>query len=152
MAAISFAIIGKNNEPLYLKEFDDSLNTSISEEEFFGVSLSTPRNQISLKHEFLLHAALDRLEQVAGPPPGYGWRKSSDSLKSGMFVGLLCPHEEVRVYGYVTTTKIVFLLTVEDDSVPEMQQSIDNEIKSLMVSISVCTENNSSILRLTHVP
>jgi hypothetical protein len=36
--------------------------------------------------------------------------------------------------GYVTTTKIMFILVVEDDAVPDLQQNVDAEIKSLLVS------------------
>ncbi len=50
----------------------------------------------------------------------------------GMFVGLLAPMEELRVYGYVTTTKVKFILVVEDDAVPEAQPNVDSEIKNLM--------------------
>lgn len=133
MAALNLAIIGKNSEPLFLKYFDNS--HGISEDELFGVPSSSHDEKIttncSLRHEFIVHAALDRLDQLAGPPPGVGWR-SKPGL-DGMFVGLLTPVEYMRVYGYVTTTKIKFLLVVEDDAVPEMQSSIDNDIKALLV-------------------
>lgn len=49
-----------------------------------------------------------------------------------MFVGLLAPVEELRVYGYVTTTRIKFVLVVEDDAVPEAQANVDAEIKALL--------------------
>jgi hypothetical protein len=34
----------------------------------------------------------------------------------------------------MTTTKILFILVVEDDAVPEHQQAVDADIKALMVS------------------
>lgn len=52
-----------------------------------------------------------------------------------MFVGLLYPVEDMRVYGYVTTTRIKLVLVVEDDALPEMQSSIDNDIKALLSKI-----------------
>jgi hypothetical protein len=116
MAAISLAIIGKDREPLYLREFRDlpqlSSDDYISEEEFFG--LTTPSMddkgavsnttriggfECSIRHQFILHAALDRYEQLAGPSTGLGFRTSGASGNDAMFVGLLCPVEEMRVYG-----------------------------------------------------
>jgi hypothetical protein len=154
MAAISLAIVGKNNEPLYLREFQDaqnSMNDDVPYETLFGLSPSlnssssqpdekppsspatSPPVECSVRQQFILHAALDRLEQLAGPPPGYGWRvKSGATGMDGMFVGLLAPMEELRVYGYVTTTKVKFILVVEDDAVPEAQPNVDSEIKNLM--------------------
>jgi hypothetical protein len=160
MAAISIAIVGKDNEPLYMKEFpqdnnkhDDHtimLNDHNNYDCLFGLvsppsssslpssssSSSLPSSQIecSIKQQFILHSALDRLEQLGGPPPGYGWRvQSGASGTEGMFVGLLLPVEEMRVYGYVTTTKIKFVLVIEeDDTNPESQPTVDLEIKNLL--------------------
>lgn len=123
MAALSLAIIGKNNEPLYIKEFfDDSKGARIdllSEEELFGLPVpaaetigtddatsdqqkqhqDTSVDCASLRQQFILHAALDRFIELAGPPPGYRWRKQGVTGADAMFVGLLCPVEDMRVYG-----------------------------------------------------
>ncbi len=114
MAALSLAIIGKNNEPIYLKEFRDAgFPEEINDATLFGLSQyvgSTSDDKASKerpdgfdccsRYQFTMHAALDRLEQLAGPPPGYGWRKSSTVAGvDAMFVGLLTPVEETRVYG-----------------------------------------------------
>jgi hypothetical protein len=108
MAAISLAIIGKNNEPLYMREFSDDTGTTenLSEENLFGLPAAKNGNgssiggfECSIRHQFIHHAALDRFEQLAGPLPGVGWRKPGVSGTDGMFVGLLCPVEEMRVYG-----------------------------------------------------
>jgi len=113
MTAISLAIVGKHSEPLYIKHFygdvprtDEDL---MFEEELFG--LPTPsesseasaavskRSECSLRQQFILHAALDRFEQLDGPPPGYVWRRAGVSGADAMFLGLLCPVEDMRVYG-----------------------------------------------------
>lgn len=122
MSVISMAVIGKNNEPLYLREFYDSDSIGeegcCTDEELFGlppsatVHLSPPTTvkvhsgidnkistECSLRQQFILHAALDRFEQIAGPHPGFGWRTSSVSGQEAMWVGLLCPVEDMRVYG-----------------------------------------------------
>lgn len=144
MAAISLSVIGNKNEPLYVREFDQTPSADLlSEELLVGLHSVEPNKEAlnndssicSVRHLFIMHAALDRYEQLAGPLPAYGWRKPGASGVDGMFVGLLCPIEDLRVYGYVTTTKIKILLVVEDDAVPEMQSSIDNDIKSLLSKI-----------------
>ena len=113
MAAISLAILGKDNVPVYMKEFADpdarSYEDDLSDHELFGLSSSYPAANLSKsggstctsRHQFILHAALDRFEQLAGPPPGYGWRKTPTATigNDGMFVGLLAPSGSLRVYG-----------------------------------------------------
>lgn len=110
---MSLAILGKNDEPLYLREFyatDD--DERIAEEELFGLpshpdGTATDDNKkkgstvfdCSLRQQFILHAALDRFEQLSGPPPGFAWRKPGVVGTDAMFVGLLCPVEHLRVYG-----------------------------------------------------
>lgn len=100
MSIQSLAIVGKNNTPIYLKEFteEDSIE---EEEELFGFSLGEKEDEAdcSIRHEFILHAALDRFEELAGPPPGFGWREPGSTGSDAMWVGLLCPVEEMRVYG-----------------------------------------------------
>ena len=183
---VSLAIINKNNEPIYMKEFftgndedpndngnaSDADNNIVSEEELFGIITSNrgldesssgkdhegdsddgtgsksnkkdskgkaaagPTNagagirRCSLQQQFLLHAALDRFEELSGPPPGYAWRARNARNKppgaqaavmqtaaDAMFVGLLCPQEEYRVYGYMTTTRVKFLVTLREAGV-----------------------------------
>jgi len=113
MAAVSLAILGKDNDPLYVREFfrgrssgGDGDDHGIAEEELFGLvppsangggsaaasdeeeeeesgnvplgtrgSSNNSNDSCSLRQQFVLHAALDRFEQLSGPPPGYAWRK-----------------------------------------------------------------------------
>jgi hypothetical protein len=107
MAARSLAIIGKNNEPLYIKEFrDESQPDDVPEEELFGLPPAADGNgsstggwDCSIRHQFIFHAALDRYEQLAGSVPGCGWRTFGVSGTDAMLLGLLCPVEDMRVYG-----------------------------------------------------
>jgi len=133
MAAVSLAILGKDNDPLYVREFSSGGNSDDcldDEGALFGFAATassessaspsqpqaTPAFDCSLHQQFILHAALDRFEQLSGPPPGFAWRKPGVTSHDAMFVGLLCPVEDLRVYGYMTTTQIRFLLTVQDGS------------------------------------
>lgn len=169
---ISLAVIGKSSEPLYLKEFQDEGSSSsedqVSEVELFGLSQkqvsadppSTSGSSCSLRQQFLLHAALDRFEQLAGPPPGCAWRAQGVTGADAMWVGVLCPVEDMRIYGknqsigsthelynlgltcfhransgYMTTTQIKFILTVYDDVVMGDQKVVDESIKQLFIKI-----------------
>mmetsp|Transcript_25352 Transcript_25352/g.37435 ORF Transcript_25352/g.37435 Transcript_25352/m.37435 type:complete len:187 (+) Transcript_25352:14-574(+) len=146
MALISFAIVGKNNEPLFMKEFrDESATDAIPEAELFGLTVSTGNTdgfskrakECSLRQQFILHSALDRFEELAGPPPGFGWREPGSTGTDAMWVGLLCPVEEMRVYGYMSTTKVKFLAVVEDLMPSQLIQHnvVDKEVKKLMIMI-----------------
>ena len=151
MSAIALAIVGKNNLPLYIQEFhaaNRERDACIAEEElFFGLPAhkeippSTPAAssftspKCSLRQQFVLHAALDRFEQLAGPHPGCGWRQPGASGNDAMWVGLLLPDQDVRVYGYQTTTQVKFLLTVEDDAGIGDQRTVDETIKRLCIKL-----------------
>lgn len=105
MSAISIAVVGKNDEPLYMREFSET-SEDIREERLFGLPM-TDRQDVglggfdcSLRQQFILHSALGRIKQLAGPPPGLAWRKpGTPSGRDSMFAGFLCPVEEMRVYG-----------------------------------------------------
>lgn len=151
MTFVSLAIVGKTNEPLFLKEFrGEHSMEDIPEAELFGLTtvtkggtdgFSTPAKECSLRQQFILHAALDRFDELAGPPPGFGWREAGSTGTNAMWVGLLCPVDELRCYGYMTTTKIKLLAVVEDTTTPSsnnssnQSQATENEVKQLMVKI-----------------
>ena len=110
MSAVALAVVGKNNEPLFLQEFESP--DQFSDAELFGLnnnntaasSSSHPQQQQqqqqqSLRQHFVLHAALDRFEALSGPHPGCAWREPKSTGHDAMFVGLLCPVDELRVYG-----------------------------------------------------
>ena len=108
MAALSLAIVGKQNEPLYLRDFEEvRTSDAVSDEELFGLEKLMSRDTeeegsggCSTRQQFVLHAALDRMDQLIGTPPGYTWRKPDTKPgKDAMFMGLLCPVEDMRVYG-----------------------------------------------------
>jgi hypothetical protein len=44
------------------------------------------------------------------------WQTASKSSSSAgeLFLGLLCPIEDYKVYGYITNTKIKFICVTED--------------------------------------
>lgn len=134
MSAVALAVVGKSNEPLYIKEFGEKKHAD--ENVLFGLpETASPHNyKCSLKHQFILHEALDRFEQRIGKT---GWRTAPTGVtgSDAMWVGLLCPVEDFRVYGYMTTTQIKFLLVVEDDASVSDQRTVDETIKKLFVKL-----------------
>jgi hypothetical protein len=111
MAALSLAILGKTSEPLYLREFcseNHEVSSASEEELLFGLQLSSSSSPsaeddvCSVRQQFILHAALDRFDQMilgTGNQQQQPWRKSGAVGTDAMFVGLLCPVEDLRVYG-----------------------------------------------------
>lgn len=141
MAAISLAIVGKNNTPLYIREFlsdDGSENNKETYDDdavLFGWSddntIATTNNnnnttKCSTRQLFLLHAALDRLEQLTTTPV------SGRKINTSNFLGLLLPREEERVYGYITNTNIKFILIIDDDG-PQFLDDV--EIQRLLTDV-----------------
>lgn len=113
MSVISFAVIGKNRIPIYLQEFG-TVDVYTSEMDLFGLSKATEveggnakpndskttksiSNSCSIRQQFILHDALDRVEQrlLQQPPPS----TEPSNAKDAMFLGLLCPVDDMRVYG-----------------------------------------------------
>lgn len=103
MSIVSLAIIGKNNEPLYLRQL---VNDEPSENDLFGlpaisqddrVCVSDNTTTCSIRHQFILNEALERLK--VHEESGFAWRASGATGSGAMFVGLLYPIEEMRVYG-----------------------------------------------------
>ena len=74
----------------------------------------------SLRHQFVLLSALDRFDEIVGPDGRAGRRNpASVSGSEAMWVGLLCPVEELRVYGYLTATGVRILASVVDSFPPD---------------------------------
>eukprot|EP00004_Rigifila_ramosa_P020457 TRINITY_DN5304_c0_g1_i1.p2 TRINITY_DN5304_c0_g1~~TRINITY_DN5304_c0_g1_i1.p2 ORF type:complete len:128 (+),score=26.27 TRINITY_DN5304_c0_g1_i1:109-492(+) len=72
----------------------------------------------SLRFHFLVHTSLDivdeRLSSQRKPASGIG-------SPNELYLGLLCPTEDHRVYGYATLSRVKFIVVVPDnDSVKEI--------------------------------
>ncbi|KAG0630673.1 hypothetical protein M758_1G195600 [Ceratodon purpureus] len=95
---VCVAVVGHNNNPLYLQSFIDDDNT--------------------LKFHYIVHCSLDVIEE-----------KVSNSKRAGVnlnetFLGLLYPTEDYKVYGYMSNTKIKFVLVTTD------QDSRDADVRN----------------------
>lgn len=107
MSVISLAIISRENEPLYVREFGEG--ESAMETEIFGldpaaVNASSFAGECSIRQRFILKEGLERLEHVDGP--GFHWRAAGTTGNDAKFVGLLLPIEDLRVYGKTVQTSV----------------------------------------------
>jgi hypothetical protein len=129
MTVHGLAIIGKSNEPLYLCDCTRILHHEQPEDTTLTPDAATPdrfgfveanrarglRDSLSLTHQFMMHAALDRLEELADviSPGSMVGRNMTRSASSPHWMGLLTRmDEDLEIYGYVTATNIKFLALV----------------------------------------
>ncbi|XP_058002430.1 uncharacterized protein LOC110645889 isoform X1 [Hevea brasiliensis] len=82
------AVIGHQNNPLYIQSFTEADD--------------------ALKLHHIVHCSLDVVEERVNNP-----KKSGPTLNE-TFLGLLYPTENYKVYGYLTNTKVKFILVTTD--------------------------------------
>ncbi|WAR12972.1 TPC2L-like protein, partial [Mya arenaria] len=73
-----------------------------------------------LKFYYTVHTSLDVIEEKVN-----NVGKNANELRE-LYLGLLYPTEDYKVYGYVTNTKIKFVIVVESSNTTLR----DNEIRS----------------------
>lgn len=98
MRIVCVAVVGKANNPLFIKSFEPYVDP--------------------LKFHYIVHTSLDIVEEKVAPIPGS--KKSTE-----LYLGLLCPTEDYKVYGYITNTKNKLIVVVDDSDIKE------HEIKTL---------------------
>jgi hypothetical protein len=135
MSLLGLAIIGNSNEPLYLCDCDfdgatgtptTTNNTTLpSDNDRFGFADATRarglRDSLSLERQFMMHAALDRLEEITGAARQHNGSMVGHNMtvtaSSPHWMGLLAhADDELSVYGYVTATNIKFLALISIES------------------------------------
>jgi hypothetical protein len=103
MAAVCIAVVSKENYPLYVK-------TTVPDSD--------------LKFHYLVHTSLDVVEEKVSVLSEHA-RGASDRRE--LYLGQLYPSEEYKIYGYVTNTKVKFVVIVENTN----SYAKDNEMKGL---------------------
>uniref|UniRef100_A0A1B6KUK8 Trafficking protein particle complex subunit 2-like protein n=1 Tax=Graphocephala atropunctata TaxID=36148 RepID=A0A1B6KUK8_9HEMI len=98
--AVCIAVIGKENSPKYI--------SCLKEDE-------------ELQLHYKVHTSLDIVEEKLSAPT-----KAAGDLRE-LYLGLLYSTEELKVFGYVTNTKIKFIIVV--DSANSMLR--DNEVRTM---------------------
>ncbi|CAD7078010.1 unnamed protein product [Hermetia illucens] len=104
--AVCIAIIGKDNSPQYIA-------TSDLDKE--------------LELQYRVHAALDVVEEKCEP----GTKTTPESRE--LYLGLLYSTETHKIYGYVTNTKIKFII-VMDSSNTALRE---NEVRSMFRNLHI---------------
>nr|XP_054769489.1 trafficking protein particle complex subunit 2-like protein [Lytechinus pictus] len=102
--AVCVAVIAKENYPLYIR---------------------TIPTENELKFHYTVHTCLDVIEEKVSSVG-----KSSTDLRE-LYLGLLYPTEDYKVYGYVTNTKVKFVIVVESSNT----QMRDNEIRNMFKTL-----------------
>ncbi|XP_066289320.1 trafficking protein particle complex subunit 2-like protein isoform X1 [Branchiostoma lanceolatum] len=98
--AVCVAVISKENYPLYIQ---------------------TIPTEDDLKFHYTVHTSLDVVEEKIN-----NVGKTTNDLRE-LYLGLLYPTEDYKVYGYVTNTKIKFVVVVESSNTALR----DNEIRTM---------------------
>jgi len=83
------AVIGRNNNPLYLKTH----GSDGSQKQFF---------------HFVVHASLDVIEEKV--------KRRAKTDKAEKYLGLLYPTEDYKIYGYHTNTQVKMILVVTESA------------------------------------
>ena len=164
MTLSSLAIVSRTEEGsdklLYIKEFKskhdndadmdlDLFNSLLVDEETYNITdepeMNTTSNadakvsnECSIRHQFRMQSALEKLNQDIQFENNL--RISFNQQFRGieyMWIGLICPIDEYRFYGYITNTNVKIIVSVLDDISPEKQEAQttrDDEIKKTLVS------------------
>ncbi|KAK1296557.1 hypothetical protein QJS10_CPB15g00390 [Acorus calamus] len=85
---VCVAVVGHQNNPLYLQSFTEADD--------------------ALKLHHIVHCSLDVIDERVNNP-----KKTGPTLNE-TFLGLLYPSENYKVYGYLTNTKVKFILVTTD--------------------------------------
>ena len=101
--AVCVGVIAKENYPLYIR-----CASNVEDE---------------TKFHFTVHTSLDVIEEKIN---NAGKTSSAADLRES-YLGHLYPAEDYRVYGYVTNTKVKFVVVVEASNT----QLRDNEVRSM---------------------
>ncbi|XP_073039550.1 uncharacterized protein, partial [Primulina eburnea] len=85
---VCVAVVGHQNNPLYIQSFTEADD--------------------ALKLHHIVHCSLDVVDERVNNP-----KKAAPTLNE-TFLGLLYPTENYKVYGYLTNTKVKFILVTTD--------------------------------------
>ena len=105
--AVCVAVIAKENYPLYIR--------------------CAPNVDDELKYHYTVHTSLDVIEEkiLNINKPSSAALMSTDVRE--FYLGQLYPAEDFRIYGYVTNTKIKFVLVAEASNT----QLRENDVRSM---------------------
>mmetsp|Transcript_17753 Transcript_17753/g.57404 ORF Transcript_17753/g.57404 Transcript_17753/m.57404 type:complete len:139 (+) Transcript_17753:1744-2160(+) len=92
---VCVAVVGQQNNPLYLESF------------------AGDNGEDALRFHYIVHCALDVIEEKVAAPS-----KGAASLNE-TYLGLLYPTEDFNVYGYMSNTRVKFVMVLDDAEVKD---------------------------------
>ncbi|KAK1261442.1 hypothetical protein QJS04_geneDACA001247 [Acorus gramineus] len=101
---VCVAVVGHQNNPLYLQSFTEADD--------------------ALKLHHIVHCSLDVIDERVNNP-----KKTGPTLNE-TFLGLLYPSENYKVYGYLTNTKVKFIMVTTDLDVRDV------DVRSFQIGVS----------------
>ena len=121
MSIVCVAIIGKENDPLYIRTWLENVNVSAP---LPGQIAAEP----SLKFHYHVHTSLDVIEEKVNPNRraahstgaaaaaggGGGGGSGSGGGSGELYLGQLFAVEEYKVFGYITNTKIKLVAVIHE--------------------------------------
>lgn len=131
MTLLGLAIVGKGNEPLYLCDCEryasvegQTSSPEAPNEDLFG--FQKKRDEMGMKRsmplelQFLVHSALDILEERMGPANPDGTMALRRGIEgstpvTSRWAGTLFVENDLTVYGYVTATSIKIMAVARGD-------------------------------------
>jgi len=153
MSLQCLAILGSKNEPLYIcasgpTEGSNDGDAVTSEEGvdafgFFGEDNDHDeasksgfiKKSASIRHEMMIHAAIDRIEELLGSHRKITWKRFQ---RGTHWMGQVCPMEEYDIYGYVTTSDVKILALLERDGIVPLKKRKEVDIKIMFTAIHDC--------------
>ena len=118
MTIVALSIIGKENQPLYLRTFGQKPGG--------GATDNMQGSGGELRFHFICHTALDFVEEKveaqrhASGASGAGAGAAGGS-KLDMYLGLLFPFEEYCIHGYLTNTRIKLIAVVDEEDAKDAE-------------------------------
>ena len=118
MTIVALSIIGKENQPLYLRTFGQQAGG--------GATDNMQGSGGELRFHFICHTALDFVEEKveaqrhASGASGAGAGAAGGS-KLDMYLGLLFPFEEYCIHGYLTNTRIKLIAVVDEEDAKDAE-------------------------------
>jgi len=102
---VCVAIIGKENDPLYIRTWLENVNVPAPVP---GQIAADP----SLKFHYHVHTSLDVIEEKVNPHK----RAGGGGVGGGgdLYLGLLFAVEDYKVFGYITNTKIKLVAVIQE--------------------------------------
>ena len=99
------------NDPLYLKTFGAAAASSTDPVADAVGPTNLPEDE--LRFHFIVHAALDHIEERDATQRQWAGASSSGG-KLEMYQGMLYPIDGMRVYGYLTNTRLKLVAVLDD--------------------------------------